>query len=164
MKKTILYIVLCTLVLSLAGCGAKRSQAYYDKPSQLLSVNYDGTFVIRTQVRSRNASLIFDDAQRKAVEEVIFDGVKSASSSVADLKPLCFDMNAREKYEDYFRIFFRDGGEWTKYAGLKDKRSGSTRYERTSSQTVGTVTVTVDRAALKTRLQADGIIPEEGRY
>ena len=41
----------------------------------MLSSNYDGTFVIRTQVRARNAAIAFTDAQRKVVQEVIFDGV-----------------------------------------------------------------------------------------
>lgn len=147
-----------------AGCGAKRSQAYYEKPSQVLSANYDGSYVIRVQVRARNAAIAFTDGQRKAVEEVIFSGVKAGSNGISDLKPLCFDLNAREKYEDYFNVFFQDKGEWTKYASLKDKRTNTTRYQRDGRQMVESVTVTVDRAGLKKRLQEDHIIPMEGRY
>ncbi len=158
--------ILITIVagLLLTGCGTKRSQAYYDQPSQLLSINYDGTYVIRTQVRARNAALANTDAQRKAVQEVIFDGIKAASNGGADVKPLCFDMNAREKYEEYFQIFFQDNGEWQKFVGLKDKRSGTSTYKKTESQMVRTITVTVDRAALKKKLQEDGIVPMQGRY
>ena len=163
MKKISFLIAAAAMVL-FAGCGAKRSQAYYDQPSQLLSVNYDGTYVIRTQVRARNAAIAFTDGQRKVMDEVIFKGVKAASNGVSDLKPLCFDLNAKEKYEDYFQVFFRDGGEWTKYASLKDKRTATTRYQRDGRQMVETVTVTIDRAALKKKLQEDGIIPMEGRY
>ena len=101
MKKTVLYFVLGTIVLLLAGCGARRSQAYYAAPSKVLSANYDGSYVIRVQVRARNAAIAFTDGQRKAVQEVIFDGVSAGSNGIADLKPLCFDRNAREKHEDY---------------------------------------------------------------
>ena len=163
MKKISLIIAVVAALL-FAGCGAKRSQAYYEKPSVVLSANYDGSYVIRVQVRAKDAVIAFTDGQRKAVEEVIFSGVKAGSNGISDLKPLCFDMNAREKHEDYFNAFFRDGGAWTKYASLQDKRVGSTRYQRDGRQMVESVTVTVDRAALKKRLQADGIIPEEGRY
>ena len=163
MKKLSILLAAVASILFVA-CGPKRSQAYYDQKSQLLSVNYDGSYVIRTQVRSRNAAMAFTEAQRKAVEEVIFDGVKSATSGVADLKPLCFDLNAREKYETYFQAFFQNEGDWTQFVSLKDKRAGSTSYQRTNSQMVQTVTVTVQRAELKKRLQADGIIPMEGRY
>lgn len=164
MKKLPLYLVLCTFVLSLIGCGAKRSQAFYDQKSVVLSANYDGSYVLRVQIRARNASMAFIDAQRKAVQEVIFDGVKAGNSGISDLKPLCFDLNAREKYESYWNAFFVNEGEWTKYASLADKRAGTTRYQRDGRQMVETVTVTVDRAGLQQKLRADGIIPKEGRY
>ena len=163
MKKLSLFIAAAAMIL-LSGCGTKRSQAYYEKPSQVLSANYDGSYVIRVQVRAKDAVIAFTDGQRKAVEEVIFSGVKAGSNGISDLKPLCFDMNAREKHEDYFNAFFADKGEWTNYASLQDKRVGSTRYQRDGRQMVESVTVTVDRAGLKKKLQEDRIIPKEGRY
>ncbi len=164
MKRLSVFLIVAAAILSLTGCGARRSQAYYDQPSKVLSANYDGSYVIRTQVRARNSALAFGDAQRKAVREVIFDGVASGSNGVQDLKPLVFDKNAQEKYEDYFNAFFSDNGEWSKYCSLKDRRAFSSTYQRTRVQMVQDVTVTVDRAALKKKLQADGIIPAEGRY
>ncbi len=148
----------------LADCGSRRSQASYDQPSKVLSANYDGSYVIRTQVRARNSALAFTDAQRKAVQEVIFDGVQAGSNGIQDLKPLIYDKNAREKYEDYFNAFFSDNGDWKNYCSLKDRRTFSSTYERTRTQMVQSVTVTVARDALKKRLQADGIIPTQGRY
>ena len=163
MKKLSFLMAAMALVM-FAGCGPKRSQAYYDMPSQLLSANYDGSYVIRTQVRTRNGAIGFTDAQRKAVQEVIFDGVKAASSGISDLQPLCFNPNAREKHEDYWNAFFQDNGAWTNFASLKDKRLTTTRYQRDGRQMVETVTVTVYRAELKKKLQEDGIIPAKGRF
>ncbi len=162
--KKLSFIIAAFAMICLASCGTKSSQAYYDAPSQLLSSNYDGTFVIRTQVRARNAAIAFTDAQRKVVQEVIFDGIQSAHSGTEGLKPLCFDKNAKEKHEDYFRVFFQDNGPWKKYVDLRDKRTTTTRYQRDGRQMIETVTVSVDRAALKDRLVADGIIPPGGRY
>lgn len=163
MKKLSFFLAAMALVL-FAGCGTKRSQAYYAAPSQVLSTNYDGSYIIRVQVRSRTAVTAFTDAQRKAVQEVIFDGVKAGAEGLADLKPLCFDLNAREKHEAYFQSFFEEKGPWSQYVSLEDKRPGSTTYQRTGIQMIETVTVTVNRSALQRRLQADGIIPTEGRY
>ena len=163
MKKLSFFIAAFAMIC-LASCGTKSSQAYYDAPSRLLSSNYDGTFVIRTQVRARNAAIAFTDAQRKVVQEVIFDGIQSAHSGTDGLKPLCFDKNAKEKHEDYFRVFFQDNGPWKKYVDLRDKRTTTTRYQRDGRQMIETVTVSIDRAALKDRLVADGIIPPGGRY
>ena len=155
---------MAAIMVLAAGCGSRTSQAYYDQPSKVLSANYDGSYVIRTQVKARNSALAFADAKRKAVQEVIFDGVAAGSNGVQDLKPLVFDKNAREKYEDYFNAFFKDNGDWTEYCSLEDRRAFSSTYQRTRTQMVQNVTVTVKRAELKKRLQADGIIPAEGRY
>ncbi len=164
MRRKLLYFVLCTLVLSLASCGAKRSQAFYDQPSRVLSADYNGTYVIRTQVRSKDAVTAFYDAQRKVVKEIIFDGIQAANNGVSDLKPLCLDMNAQEKYEDYWNAFFSDGGPWKQFTNYSKRRVVTTRYERDGRQMVETGTVTVDRAGIKKKLQEDGIIPLEGRY
>ena len=163
MKKISIYLFVLAAVI-LAGCGVKRSQAYYDQPSLVLSANYDGSYVIRVQVRSRNAPLSFADAQRKAVQEIIFKGAKAGSNGMSDLKPLCFDMNAQEKYEDYWNAFFSDGGPWKQFTSYSKRRVVTTRYERDGRQMVETGTVTVDRAGIKKKLQEDGIIPKEGRY
>ena len=164
MKRLPLYIALCTIVLSFIGCGAKRSQAYYNQPSVVLSVHMDGTYVIRVQVRAKDAVVAFTEAQRKVVKEIIFDGIRAGNAGVSDLKPLCFDKNAREKYEDYWNAFFSDEGPWKQFTSYKDRRVVTTEYERDGRQMVETGTVTVNRAAIQQKLREDGIIPKEGRY
>ena len=125
----------------------------------MLSANYDGSYVLRVPVRARNAAVGFADAKRQAVHDVIFKGAQAASNGISDVKPLVFDKNAQEKHEDYFNALFKDNGAWTKYCSLQDRRTNTSSFERTNTQMVQTVTVTVDRAGLKRRLQADGIIP-----
>ena len=163
-RKKLSFIVAVMALVLFAGCGQRRSQAYYDQPSQVMSATAEGTYIIRVQVRAKDAVVAFKEAQRKVVKEVIFDGVKSANSGISDLKPLCFDMNAREKYEDYWNAFFSDEGPWKDFTSYKDRRATSTRYQRDGRLMVETGTVTVDRAGLKKKLQEDGIIPKEGRY
>ena len=163
MKQFSLFLA-AVVMICFASCGPRRSQAYYDKPSQVLSATSDGTYIIRVQVRAKDAVVAFKEAQRKVVREIIFDGIKSSNSGMSDLKPLCFDMNAREKYEDYWNAFFSDNGPWKDFTSYKDRRATSTRYERDGRLMVETGTVTVDRAGIKRKLQEDGIIPKEGRY
>ena len=108
----ILFFV-CTLLLAVS-CGQQRSQAYYDYESKIIQSHADGSYVIRAWGRSRNAAMSYDVAQIQALRDVIFKGVQPASSNIQPLKPLCFDMNAETKYEDYFNAFFSDKGEWIK--------------------------------------------------
>ena len=163
MKKLSIILAVAAMVL-FAGCGAKRSQAYYNQESVVLSAHGDGTYVVRVQVRAKDGVVAFTEAQRKVVKEIIFDGIKAGNNGVQDLKPLCFDMNIREKYEDYWNAFFSDNGPWKQFTSYKDRRAVTTRYERDGRQMIETGTVTVDRAGIQQKLRADGIIPMEGRY
>lgn len=157
MKKV--YLILAVVAaLVLVGCGAQKSQAYYDYKSKLIATEMDGTYTIRAWGRARNAVDAYVQARKQAVSDVIFNGVQAASSNLTDLKPLLFDMNAKTKYEDYFARFFADGGEFEKYASMKERRVMSSNYAKTDSQTIAQVTVCVDRVALRKKLIEDGIL------
>lgn len=158
MKKLLGIILIAVLAIVAAGCGAKRSQAYYDYASKVIASHGDGSYTIRAWGRSRNATMSYDVAQKQALEDVLFHGVKAQSAGLTDLKPLMLEVNAREKYEDYFNAFFSDEKVWKPFVSMKDRRTMTSRYQRTDAQTQAQVTVLVYRSALKQKLQADGII------
>lgn len=158
MKKYLFILASAVVALLFAACGAHRSQAYYDYESKVIQAHGDGTYVIRAWGRGRNAAHSYEVAQKQALQDVIFSGVQAQSSNIEHLKPLCYDMNAREKYEDYFNAFFAEKGPWKQFIAMKDRRTFTTNRSRTDAQTLGQVTVTVYRADLKRKLQEDGII------
>lgn len=154
-----LYAIFVALIsLILIDCGQQKSQAYYDHKSKLIATEMDGTYTIRAWGRARNAVDAYVQARKQAVSDVLFNGVEAATSNLINLKPLLLEVNAKEKYEDYFARFFVDGGEFEKYASMKERRVMSSRYARTDTQTVVQVTVCVDRLALKNKLIEDGIL------
>lgn len=156
MKK--LYVLLATcLLMVFAGCGSKKSQAYYDYKSKVIATELDGSYTIRAFGRARNAVDAYEQARKQAVRDVIFTGVDGVGNQNR-LSPLCYDMNAQTKYEEYFAAFFADGGEYTKYANFKEKHVETSRWARTEAGSLAEVTVCVNRLALKKKLQADGII------
>lgn len=144
--------------MMMAGCGSIKSQAYYDYESKVIASHSDGTYTIRAWGRSRNALGSYDAAQKQALEDVLFHGVKAQSGNMTDLKPLVLEPNAREKYEDYFNLFFSDEKIWGQYVTMHDRRIFTSDYQRTDAQMLAQVTVAVNRALLKKRLQDDGII------
>ena len=151
----------CAMMLGMSAYAIdERSQAYYDYESRIIQSHADGSYVIRAFGRSRNMTQSYQVAQKKALQDVIFHGVKPASSDIKPLKPLCFDMNAETKYEDYFNAFFAEDGPWKKFVSMKDRRINTTKYVRTENQMTAQVTVTVYRAELKAKLQEDGISPK----
>lgn len=156
--KKISILMIAVVAMLLTACGVHKSQAYYDYKSKLIATEMDGTYTIRSWGRARNAVDAYVQARKQAVSDVIFLGVQASSSNLTDLKPLLFDMNAKTRYEDYFNRFFADGGEFEKYASMKERRLMSSKYARTNTQSVAQVTVCVDRAALKQKLINDGIL------
>lgn len=158
MKKIAFLSVVVLALTFLSGCGARKSQAYYDYKSKLIGTELDGSYTIRAWGRARNSVNAYAQARKQAVRDVIFEGVQAASSNLDDLKPLCFDMNAKTKYEDYFNAFFADGGDFEKYCSMKERRLMSSNFSRTDNQAVAQVSVCVYRTKLKEKLIADGIL------
>ena len=162
MRKSIAILSLGVLMALFAGCGAHRSQAYYDYESKVIATELDGSYTIRAWGRARNAADAFVQAQKTAVYDVIFNQIQwatgTASSTSGVLKPLLLEVNAKQKYEEWANVFFADGGDYKKYCSLKEKRSLSTNYQKTDAQTQAQVTVCVFRKELKERLIQDNIL------
>lgn len=145
-------------MLFVGESSKKTSQAYYDYKSQVIGTELDGSYTIRAWGRARNKMDAYEQARKTAVYDVIFNGVESANSTIDPLKPLLLEVNAKEKYEDYFNKFFRDNGDFEKYVSIKEKRIGSTKYKKTDTQTMAQVTLCVYRSELKAKLIEDGIL------
>ncbi len=157
-----IWIVLSLIpLLGLMGCGVKSSQAYYSYDSKIISSEKDGTYNIRACGRGRNAVVAYEEAKKQAVYDVVFNGVVSGNGQINSLRPLMTDMNAKEKYEDYFNAFFADKGAYAQFASLKDRRILSSDWNRNKMQVLAQVSVTVDRAALKKKLIEDNILKTE---
>lgn len=158
MKRSLPLLLIALLGIALAGCGVRKSQAYYDYESKVIASHADGSYTIRAWDRSRNATRSYEAAQKRALEDVLFRGVHAATSGLEDLKPLVLEVNARERYEDYFNAFFSDEKNWKPFVSMEDRRNFSSNYQRTDAQIQGQVTVLVFRSELKKKLQNDGIL------
>lgn len=160
--KKIMNIVLVAMLLLTAGCGSRKSQAYYDYKSKVIGTELDGSYTIRAWGRARNAADAYVQARKQAVYDVVFNEIQVETGTMAStsgvLRPLLMELNAKQKYEDYFNAFFADKGEFENYCSLKEKRVLSTNYSKTDAQTVAQVTVCVFRSQLKQKLIDDNII------
>lgn len=155
MKNKVLLICLCVL---LSACGVQNSASFYGMKSQLLRTEYDGTYIIRAAGMGDNSASAMQEARKTAVYDVIFKGVASANSKIPSLKPLLLEVNAENKYQDYFNAFFADGGIYEDFISIRDKRAGSSSYHRNKSGIQCHTDVSVDVAALKNKLKEDNIL------
>ena len=69
--------------------------------------------------------------------------------------------DAKERYEDYFNIFFADGGEYKKYVSLKDTKKRSADRVKNKVGYSYEMTIRVLRSELKNRLKSDNVISKD---
>lgn len=153
--KRLLLIVFA--ILSLSHVHAQ-SQAIYARSSvRCMGVELDGSQTLRVQGYGRNRMDAKEQAKKNAVWAVIFDGIRDGVQG-CNMRLLVTEVNAKERYEDYFNIFFADGGEYEKYVSMRDTKKRSGGREKDKLGYSYDLTIRVLRAELKARLKSDNII------
>ena len=156
MKRSIFLFALFAIL-----CSALKSQAVYDRTFvRCLGVELDGSQTLRVIGYGRNRADAKEQAIKNAVKTVIFDGIRDGNED-CNTRPLVTEVNAKERYEEYFNIFFADGGEYKKYVSLKDtkKRSGNKKKDKLGYSYE--ITIRVLSSELKARLKADNVISKD---
>jgi len=135
--------------------------AFYNYKTECLGVELDGSHTLKAWGHGRYWKDAADQAKKNAVRDVIFKGILDGSDE-CKVKPLVPEVNAEEKYEDYFAKFFKDGGEYKNFVSLKDERIPRHIYRKRDSrnqdQSTYSVVVRVLRKDLEQKLINDNII------
>ncbi len=151
MKKIVLMLVATLFMLQ------SEAQVYSKTSISCLGTELDGSQTLRVTGYGRNRADAKEQAKKNAVWAVIFDGIREGAKG-CNTRPLITEVNAKERYEEYFNLFFADGGDYKEYVSLSDtkKRSGGKKKDKLGYSY--DLTVRVLRAELKARLKADNII------
>lgn len=147
MKKV---LVLTILALVAVSCHVSRNPvaASFQSPVQFLKTDVDGSITVRATGIGRNYNDALDQARKLALREMIFKGIQVPNNSFLS-KPLIMEVNAEEKYQDFFNMFFTDGGDFKDFVSAEDKRVGSTVEKKADAKVRQTVTVRLLRPELK---------------
>lgn len=160
-KIRLLSIAGAALLLSATACKTSTTianeYATYGFETQCLGVDPDGSQTLRTWGKGKNKSEAIEQAKRNAIEAVIFKGITSGGD--CNKRPLVNEVNAREKYEDYFNAFFQKGGAYNRYITLNEKRTSRIKSSNSTMES-WSVVVTVNRSALRKRLIDDNLISQ----
>ena len=154
MKKLILTLV---AVLSITYADAQTRPVYARSSVRCMGVELDGSQTLRVQGYGRNRSDAKEQAMKNAVWAVIFDGIKDGVEG-CNMRPLVTEVNAKERYEDYFNIFFSDNGAYLEYVSLRDTKRRSGGRSKDKLGYAYDLTIRVLRPQLKARLKADNVI------
>lgn len=160
MKNLIWGIALVSISLLLGSCKTPTQISNEYATSRFtvecMGVDPNGIQTLRSWGNGINKSVAIEQAKRRAVEAVIFSGINYGTTG-CNKRPLINEVNARERYEDYFNAFFVDNGAFNKYVVLDEKRTSRMKSANSSMEAWGVV-VKVDRSALKQRLIDDNVL------
>jgi hypothetical protein len=160
MNKIFVTLLLFNIILSVSA--QKKTAGNYIYKTECLGVELDGSQTLKAWGNGRNRLDAVEQAKKNALRDVIFNGIREGKQE-CNQKPLIFEVNAQEKYEDYFNLFFTDGGEYKNYISLRDERIwdkiNRDRKKNAESVTNGLV-LRVLRSDLKEKLIADKIIKQ----
>lgn len=159
MKKLFYKLSVLLVGVLFVSCGTHKTIAYSKSEPVCIASDLDGSYTLRVEGRGRNAVDAYEETGKQALYAVLFtdvswpNGPRKKIDSVFLLKQRAYEQN-----KAYFDIFFKDGGDYTQYISMKEKRDLTSIYTRTNSQTVCRTTVCVFVSKLRQRLIEDGIL------
>jgi hypothetical protein len=134
-----------------------KEYAFATFETECLGIELDGSQTLRAWGKGKDKADAIEQAKKNAVKDVIFKGI-NAGSGECNKRPLIMEVNAQEKYEYYFNVFFRDGGDYKKYVTMEDENRTSRIRAKHSTQENYGVVVRVKRAELRQCLIDDNIL------
>jgi hypothetical protein len=160
MKYNIVIWIMGLLFLGISSCKTS-SYARFNFKTECIGSELDGSNTLKAWGKGRYYKDAVDQAKKNAINDVIFMGIQDAQGG-CNMKPLVFEVNAREKYEKYFNTFFEDGGEYTNYVTLQDEKIENNAIRvakyRDKGSSVYSVVLRVLRDDIKKKLIKDGIL------
>ena len=161
MKKQVIYISSFVILSVLSACTPQRQIAgNYQHKTECLGLEGDGSQTLLAWGAGRNRFDAVEQAKKNAVKDVMLKGIIDGKGG-CDKRPLISEVNAEEKYEEFFVTFFQDKGPYLNFVSMKDERIDDkiTRDRQGESKDVtNSVVVIVHRYALKKYLTEQGIL------
>lgn len=144
------------------SCRSKQqvsdSYSYYKFETTAVSASPSGMLTVRAWGSGPDIANAIKEAQKNAVSDVIFKGVPGVGNYMG--KPIVNEVNARERYAEYFDRFFADGGEYQKFVKETSSKDGSRTEAKSKGRQNYGVTLDIDRNALRQQLLQDGVITQ----
>lgn len=153
-----LTLPLITLLLALTTSQAQQKIAgNYIHKTECLGIELDGSQTVKAWGNGKNKSDAVEQAKKNAVRDVLFNGIHQGKQE-CETKPLIAEVNAQEKYEDYFNTFFKDGGAYKHFVSLRDENNEKRDKKKAHKSITYGLVLRVLRSDLKKKLIADGIL------
>ncbi len=132
------------------------STAYYQFDPTFQSADASGRLTVRSWGQASSKGKAIEQAKKNAVSQLLFKGYQGAPGYMN--RPLVQEVNARERYAEYFDRFFADGGEYRKFVKEASASDDSRLRSKTDAVQNLSVVVVLDVNKLREQLRKDGVI------
>jgi hypothetical protein len=155
--KKILLIAIAAMMLVACKSHQVSMDAFYPTKCEYLNSEGDGSITVRAYGSGRNNVDAFAQARKNALQEVIFKGIAVPGNAYLS-RPLIMEVNAEEKYAEFFNAFFADNGPYEEFVSKQDRRLVTNEKEFSGTQKKTSTTVRVLRSQLQKYLKENNII------
>jgi hypothetical protein len=158
MKRTFLLLAMAMLMAMPSFAGAKKKAEkdteHFRYEIECAGNGTQGTYLVKVWSYSKRPSVAAEQCMKNAVHGVIFKGYTGGNGCVAQ-RPLASHPGVEMEYEEYFRNFLSDKGEYYKYVSL----TGATQeiIKVGKEYKVGII-VSVQKDELRKALEQAGVI------
>ena len=159
MRKFLLSLLVVACCLPALAASIRQKKADKDTNQYRYEIEcagnaIQGTYLVKVWTYSKHAGVAANQCRKNAVHGVIFKGYGGGQGCVSQ-RPLANTPGIETQFEDYFKSFFAEGGEFQKYASVIEGTTEITRLDR--EYKVGCV-VSVRKDDLRKALEAAGVI------
>ncbi len=159
MKKYIAIALVISCLFSIS-CSRRSTSAYYNWETIFVKSEFNGSEVYKYFGAGKNKSESIHQSEVDVLKQLIFKGIAGSP----DPRPLVFEVNAEEKYRNYFATFFQDGGDYKNFvelyrSGNLNKNDRIKTGKRRDRKKKG-IEIIVKRADLRNALESAKIIPK----
>lgn len=125
-----------------------------------------GYILVKVWTYSKDKNVAVGQAGKNAVHGVLFKGVPpltDGGNRIPAQKPLITEAGVEERNQDFFKVFFADGGKYQKYVQFINNGIPATGdILKVGKEYKIAVKVSVAKDALRREMEADGIIAKLG--
>jgi len=152
MKKIALFLIV--VLFTTTRTIAQSDPANYNYEVQFLRTGLEGTELFKVYSYCKKEKDCFEYAKMDAVKAIIFKGIPGSGMQ----RPMVTEVGAEDKYRDYFKEFFKEGGKYLNYVSISNDGSISDedRMKVGKKLKIGVI-VSVQKANLRKELEAAGI-------
>ena len=162
--KNIKFIITLFLVVSFSTLSvaqqrkADKDTAAWRYEIEVFQTGVQGTYLIKVWSYSKKPDVAIDQAKKNAIHGIIFKGF-TGISGVPGQSPLANSLNLEDEKADFFKPFFKDGGDYMKYVSLSNDGAvaAEDRMKMGKEYKIGVI-VAVNITNLRKDLEKAGVI------